>query len=290
MAAINKELCISEYMALFIKSRNIKYFIWAFVLCVSQKRILEVAWSVYCLLRHRPSEVHRPSTLNLNLKEVVKSMRFLRSEGLFLSRDDIVTKYGHRYAVNNIPRDFGGARLAAIIDTQGILVLGEYADNSARLLRICATNCVVNNFYCGEPHVRHIHAIHVSEAERCIFVTTGDGSKFLDRWKLISGELVFIARIRKHIAGHTAAVTANGADYFGTDFSSRPNYLETLDRKLFFFPLVAYKMAVLHMSLLDGRYVVCLSGEHRPLGERWAVSIFDSVHSVFIHCNYLEPQ
>ncbi|MDA9511151.1 hypothetical protein XI09_42175 [Bradyrhizobium sp. CCBAU 11386] len=234
-------------------------------------------------------EVHRSSALSLIRRGAIELLRLRCFDGLYFDRDNILERYAHRYAVNDIPHDFSGARLEAIIETQGRLVLGEYADNSARLLCIDATKCVVIKLYCDAPHVRHIHAIHMSEAERCIFVTTGDGSKFLDKWEFSSGELVFIARIKKHLAGHTAAINANGKDYFGTDFSSRPNYLERLDGKRFFFPTLAYKMAVLHMSLLNERYIVCLSGEHRPLGKRCAVSIFDSMREIFIHCDYIEP-
>ena len=217
-------------------------------------------------------------------------MQMPHSNGLFLNRNDILRRYGGIYAVDNIPCDFCGARLEAIIETQGTLILGEYADNSARLLQISATNFTVNRFYCDTPHVRHIHTIHTSEVEHCIFVTTGDGSKFLDKWDLNSGELVFVSRIKTHLAGHTAAVSAGGKDYFGTDFSSRPNYLETLDGKRFFLPLPAYKMAVLHMTLLDGRYIMCLSAEDRSFGDKWAVSIFDSMRSRFVHCDYFAPQ
>jgi hypothetical protein len=119
-------------------------------------------------------------------------------------------------------------------------------------------------------------------------VTTGDASKYLDLWNLRGGDLGFVNRLKGYLAGHTAITEVRDKLYLGTDFSSRPNYIEQLGGSKFFFPKKAYKMEVIAFQSHRDRYIASLNSEMPPLGERKALSIFDTVAEEFIYCRYFE--
>lgn len=81
----------------------------------------------------------------------------------------------------------------------------------------------------------------------------------------------------------------NGTSYFGTDFSSRPNYLETLNGSKYMFPPKAFKMYCSALDALDNRYILAVSKQLEPVGNRKALSIFDAEEQKYIYCDYFDP-
>jgi hypothetical protein len=118
-------------------------------------------------------------------------------------------------------------------------------------------------------------------------VSTGDTRKFLDLWTVSRGGMSFTRRLRQRLAGFTAAVEVNGDYFFGSDFSSRPNFIETLGGRRYFFPEKAYKLrADLFYAFFD-RYIAAINKELDVLGGRRTLSVFDTVKEEFVFCDHL---
>jgi hypothetical protein len=115
-------------------------------------------------------------------------------------------------------------------------------------------------------------------------VSTGDTHKFLDLWIARNGKVSFVRRLRKHLAGFTAAVRVNGDYYFGTDFSNRPNFITRLGGEKYFFPSKAYRLHVTAFYAYFDRYIVSINEEFRIVGGRRTLSVFDAVQKQFIFC------
>ncbi len=145
--------------------------------------------------------------------------------------------------------------------------------------------CSINDYYNQVKGVRHIHAI--SPKRQDIYVTTGDSRKLLDLWAIEGSKLKFLKRVRKRWSGYTAMVELNGDYYFGTDFSNRPNYIETLTGKKYFFPEKAYKMQTYAFFPFLQRYIVSINKEIF-LGDRKTLCVFDTLREDFIFCDYLD--
>jgi hypothetical protein len=129
--------------------------------------------------------------------------------------------------------------------------------------------------------------VQYGDAEEFL-VATGDGAKVLDLWVESRGEVRFVRRLRKYLAGFTAAARVNSEYYFGSDFSGRPNFIETLDGTKYFFPLRAYKLFVIAFYTFLDRYIVSVNRELKILGGRRTLSIFDAVEKTFVFCDYLD--
>ena len=184
-----------------------------------------------------------------------------------------------------------GSRIEGIVYDKNFLILGEYGEygaaDSAKIALINHNTCVVYDFYNHLSGVVHIHSIHRHHDSE-ILVSTGDTKKLLDLWVVDANELKFKRRIKKRLAGYTAACKVCGKDFFGTDFSGRPNYIETLDGKKYFFPLKAYRMFVVAFYTFFDRYIVSINSEMSQFGARKTLSILDTAHEKFIFCEYLE--
>jgi hypothetical protein len=138
--------------------------------------------------------------------------------------------------------------------------------------------------------VRHIHAIHRYGNSGEFLVTTGDSSKRLDLWSARDGELRFVKGLKKRLAGFTAVVRVKDEYYFGTDFSSRPNFIVTLAGTKYFFPQLAYNRFVTDFYPYLDRYIVAMSCELAVAGGRKTVSIFDTTLRRFIYCEECSSQ
>lgn len=90
--------------------------------------------------------------------------------------------------------------------------------------------------------------------ENEILITTGDSNKYLDQWEYRNKKLIFRKRLMNKLGGHTAIAAVNGDWYLGSDFSSRPNYIENIDGEKYFFPKIAYYMYVLKFITYQNRY------------------------------------
>jgi hypothetical protein len=283
----NHRYFITAYLQGFRDTGNLLLLLKALALIMRQGRTHELAYGLYCVLAHRPSPVcpepgHRDLISGWTRKSPVWA------EGV-LARERLVELYGEKFKVGELPLDFQGARREGIWQDQGCLVIGEYGED-CRIVYVTADLCTPNEYYRRVPGVRHIHAVEKFGDTDQFLVATGDRHKFLDLWSLADGSLRFERRITRHLAGFTAAIRINGEYYFGTDFSGRPNWIETLDRKRFFFPRKAYKLHVTDFFGLLDRYILSLNTELLVVGGRKTLSIFDTVTQRFIYCDDWVPE
>lgn len=268
---------ITEYIAQFKSTKNVSYLAKAIVLTISQRRTTELAYGGYCKILSVPSKV-RAGEFKINVDDIFSFNKF------HYSRSDLIETFGDKFPVNRLPEDFKVARQQGIAFDNNKLVIGEYAENSARIAYITHGDCIINDYYNSVSGVRHIHSIINVDADK-IFVSTGDTRKVLDLW---ATPLRFKKRIKKHFAGYTAALMLNGAYYFGTDFSTRPNYIEMLNGKKFFFPQKAYNLAAIAFCALQDRYIVSVNSDMPEFGGRKTLSVFDTVRAEFTFCEYLD--
>jgi len=111
-----------------------------------------------------------------------------------------------------------------------------------------------------------------------------------DLWVVEGNEIKFKKRKRRYLAGYTAALKVNDQHFFGTDFSGRPNYIETLDGKRYFSPAKAYKKWVFAFYGFSDRYIASLNTDLTSLGGQHTLSIFDAKNKQFIFCEYYNRQ
>ena len=120
-------------------------------------------------------------------------------------------------------------------------------------------------------------------------VSTGDTRKFLDLWSAAGGSVRFVRRLRHRLAGFTAGAPVGDEHYFGTDFSGRPNYIETMAGSKYFFPRKADRLFVAAFKVFFDRYLVSISTELEVVGGRKVLSIFDTQERRFLCCEYWVP-
>ena len=100
-------------------------------------------------------------------------------------------------------------------------------------------------------------------------VSVGDTSKFLDLWVVDRSGMAFLKRVRRRLAGYTAAEEVNGEYYFGTDFTSRPNFIVALGSgEKFFFPDKAHKLRADIFHGFFNRYIAAISKDLEALTGR----------------------
>lgn len=275
---------ITAHLQKFRETRSLRYLVRAVLLVVQQQRIIELLYGVYCTLFHRASTVS-PIADETALIAVIKEKTLLVHQGA-LSRAQLIERYGSRFKVELLPDDFHSARWESIWEEgDEFLIIGEYGEGG-RLALVTTTACVLNQHYQQIRGVRHIHSVERYKSSGEFLVATGDTKKFLDLWALQNGQICFVRRLREHLAGFTAAIEVNGEHYFGTDFSSRPNYITTLHGAKYFFPSKAYKLYVTAFYSFFGRYIVSVNNELRVVGGRKTLSVFDTVEQRFIYCDY----
>jgi hypothetical protein len=170
-------------------------------------------------------------------------------------------------------------------------VLGEYAHRGARLIFLCEDRVLVDDHYSGHRGVRHIHALHrMSETE--FLVTTGDAAKRVDLWSCAGDRPRFVRNLMRWQGGFTGAVRVAGRDYFGSDYSGRPNYLlRWQDRARFPLPAPAYRMYCESLHAWGDHFVACVNRNlEADARQRW-LSMFDTRSDEFVACEpiLLEP-
>ncbi len=294
-----RNLSISGYIGEFRKTRNIKFLILAIVLVIKQGRVLETIYGIYCNIFYKPSsvklddEIVKKILINLKTKQNLPiNSKYSKCCNLLaknLNRDELIEVYGDNFDVHSLPHDFSGARKESIVYDERILIIGEYAakEQSARIVFFNQETCHVYNFYNHLSGVIHIHSIH-RYCDSQVFISTGDTKKYLDSWIINGKGMKFNKRVKKYFAGYTAATKINDQIYFGTDFSSRPNYIETLDNHKYFFPLKAYTLHVLLLFSVYDRYIIAINGSMKGLGTKKVLSIFDTFIKEFIFCEFCD--
>ena len=244
MSALASPKCqsfITAQVQGFRTTRNPLALVQALILVLKQRRVLELIYGAYCYLFHRPSLVQPKrdeEALISVLREAGALMPFRR-----LSRAQLVELYGSEFRVGDLPDDFQGARCESICQGPGFLLIGEYGEDS-RLAYVTPRSCAVSDYYRRIRGVRHIHSIVRGKTAGEFLVSTGDTRKLLDLWSASGDDLRFVKRLRHRLAGFTAGAAVGGELYFGTDFSGRPNYIETLCGSKYFFPRKADRLFV----------------------------------------------
>jgi hypothetical protein len=278
---------ISENIAEFRKTKNPLLLVKALFLTIRQGRFPELINGVYCSLFFKPSDVKETVDSGL-VQSLVNEVNSL-TEKRFFTRDILLEDFGDEFYIQGLPQDFSGCRTESFVRIGNLLIIGEYrlVKDSATIAVITEKDCIINDFYNDIPTVRHIHSIHKYTPSE-ILISTGDNSKYTDLWTVDGTELRFKKRIKKRLAGYTGCAEVNNTHYFGTDFSGRPNYIETLKGRRYFFPSKAYKMYVSNFFPLSNRYIASINTELPVLGGREALSIFDTVEEQFIYCEYFE--
>lgn len=282
-----KNTMISKDIAKFRSTKNILFLLKAIIHVFQQGRFAEIVYGTYCNLFFKPSQVKFND--QLELQKIINEFKLVWSPNeQYLSREQVINTFGQNYQVGLLPGSFAGARKHTIVHDKEFLIIGEYGQDYgvSRIALVTASSCIINEYYTKYSGVRHIHAVYKCKNSNDVMVTTGDSSKFLDLWRLFEGKLIFLKRIRNFFAGYTAIIGVKGHYYFGTDFSDRPNYIETLEREKYFFPDKAFRKWVLALYLLSDRYIASVNVT--VLGSDKTISIFDTVTKEFIFCDNLE--
>lgn len=278
---------ISSYLSRFYVTKNPIYIVKAGLLLIKQKRIFEVIYSFYCYVFYSPSEI----LLDEKNKKIMNKYHSWVVSRKFYTMDDIVEVFGDKYCVHHLPSDFSGTRAESIVyEPDGILIIGEYGFYKKRIFCITFDSYSVCDFYIEDKNIIHIHAIYKSRLSKEILVTTGDTDKVLDSWMLENNKIIFKSRIKKYLAGYTAITMVKGVYYFGTDFSNRPNYIERIDGKKYFFPKKSYKMYVMAFYKYNDRYIISVNKELVVFGGRYTASIFDTRNEKFIFCDFIDHE
>jgi len=277
---------ITDFITAFRSNKNIINLIKALFLILRQKRAHELIYGVFCDLAYRPSPIKRGYD-NFFLGQIMESAERFICESQFLSRSELVQVFSKDFAVDFLPNDFAGCRREGMVHAKRFLIIGEYGDNSSRVFYITHKTCDIIDFYNHVTGVKHIHLIHRYENPGEFLISTGDSKKLLDLWTIVDGKIRFTKRIKKYIAGYTAAIKVNGKLFLGTDFSNRPNYIETLKGEKYFFPKKAYKQYVVTFYSLLNRYIVSINAEMVPFGGNKTLSIFDVLKEEFLFCDYV---
>lgn len=280
-----KQLFISDYVQKFRETKSVLALLKALILVLQQQRTLELIYGGYCHLFHRPSPVY-PGGEGATLISILKQCESV-PHGV-LSRAGLIQRFGRTFKVGLLPHDFQSARIESIWQDNVRLIIGEYGEHP-RIAYVTPESCFISDYYLHVPGVKHIHSILRYGDSEEFLVSTGDSRKFLDLWSARSRKIEFVRRLRKRLAGFTAAVKVNGQYYFGTDFSGRPNSISSLEGKKFFFPRKAYKLYANAFQAFFDRFIVSINTELRIVGGRKTLSVFDTTQQRFIYCEDWRP-
>jgi hypothetical protein len=280
--ALHKQVFISDYVQEFRETKNVMALLKALLLVLEQQRTLELIYGVYCHLVRRPSPVY-PAEDGATLSSILKHCASVPQGNV--SRAGLIERFGTAFRVDLLPHDFESARIESIWHDETCLIIGEYGARP-RLAHVTPEACTINDHYLHVPGVKHIHSILKYGDSGELLVSTGDTRKFLDLWSASNRGLSFVRRLRKRLAGFTAAAAVNGKYYFGTDFSDRPNFIWTLEGKKFFFPMKAYKLYANAFQVFGDRFIVSINTELDVAGGRKTLTVFDTAPQRFIYCEY----
>lgn len=277
---------ITDYIVEFYHSKKVYNLLLAVIHIIKQRRVLELMYGMYCEFLFRKSHVSDNCNADVSVNGVELPETY---DDLYFSRDDLVIRYGGKFAVEKLPDDFIGARCEGVVVGKDFMIIGEYGyEKKARLALLINDCCIIYDYYAKDLRVRHIHAILMCSNGRDIFVSTGDSAKYLDLWRIGTDGLDFIKRLKTRFAGYTAMLEFGGIVYCGTDFSSRRNYIEIFSckGKKIFFPEPASTMMCIHLYT-ENTFIIAISKEMNQFGGKQAVSVFDAVNNKFVYCDYL---
>ena len=220
----------------------------ALAIIIRQGRLREVLYSLGAQLVHRPGRVV-PARIAGHVLALA-SKRVTETEEAALA--DYLASFPR------VSRCLDGVRLRlhGVADLGGYTVAAEYGETNPRLFLLDDAGCRVSTHYWGLKGVRHIHCVHPLAQDRFL-LTTGDSLRVADLWGIVAGELRFERRILSFFGGFTGGATVAGKNYFGSDYSGRPNYLWRLeDGKRFFLPADCFRMFVDRMEVIDQRFIL----------------------------------
>lgn len=281
---------ISENIIKFKETKNPYYLAKAIYMIISRGRTHELLYGFYCQLMRPASMVVPNDDVDDILTHFHENILIYKRE--FLTKQQLQAIYGDRFAINKLPDVFGGTRSMSIIETEDKLIMGEYDedDDSSRIAMLTADSCYINDHYMGASGIRHIHSLQAYDDTHMV-VATGDRLKVLDLWTNKDNKLMFSKRLIRFLAGYTAMIKIDGELYSGTDFSSRPNYIEMESREKFFFPEPAYRMYVMSFHAYKNRYLLSLNSSLDEYGHGKTLSIFDTKTKQFVYCDEVDlPQ
>ena len=276
-----RQLSITELVQRYRATRSLRVLVQLATSIVRQRRALELLYGGWCTALHRPSAVHPGEDAEALARILARRDEFTQHAVLY--REQLLRAYADRPGLRDLPAGFTCARRQSILSVDGRLILGEYGEG-ARLACITEEGCTLNDHYASLPGVRHIHALQPYERPGEFLVATGDGHKLLDLWTFEGRGVRFVRRLRKRLAGYTAAAKVAGEYYFGSDFSGRPNFIEVLDGRRYFFPAKAYRMHAAAFHVLFDRYIVSVNKELNVSGGRRALCVFDTRMRRFVYC------
>lgn len=283
-------LSISGHIAKARASKNPVHLVRAATLAVRQRRTAEIVHSLTTLVTARPSRIDPiPET---ELRTLMPQLRAWIREPWRYPRERAIERWGHEFAMDQLPADFAGSRWEGVARGPDFVALGEYEMPAKRVFIVTRTECHLVDHYVHDPKVLHIHALCYDPDTDSLLISTGDASKVLDSWDVHEGKAVFRERLRDRFAGHTGLLKVGAEVYLGTDFSSRPNYIETLTGSRYYFPRAAFRSYVVRF-LAIGRYLLSMNKEIEPLGGKLVISIFDTETRRFVFCrtvNELEAE
>lgn len=278
-------ISISEHIVNFKITKNPYHLLKAILLLIKRGRTHELLYGLYCQVRYAPSPVISNHTVSqLAITAINDDIDYYKRQ--YLSYQQILKIYGEQFAITMLPDDFAGTRSESIVITGQQCIIGEYGmdNNSARLFVLDQTSCCINLKYTHTNGVRHIHAIHAKDNNE-IIITTGDRLKMLDSWVLQDNKIIFKKRLKRYLTGYTGISNIAGKLYFGTDFSARPNYIETEKGTKYFFPEKAYKKFVMSFHNFEDRYILIFSSDLDEISQQKTLSIFDTKTLCYIYCD-----
>lgn len=279
--ATPRQPSITELVHRFRATGSLRVLVQLATSIVRQRRALEALYGGWCAMAHRPSPVCPAADPEALARILAQRGAFAQHAVLY--RRQLLRAYADRPGIRDLPEGFACVRRQSVCLDDGRLILGEYGEG-ARLACITDAGCAVNDHYAGMPGVRHIHSLQPYGRPGEFLVATGDGHKLLDLWAADGGGVRFVRRLRKRLAGYTAAARVAGEYYFGSDFSGRPNFIAVLGGPRYFFPAKAYRMHAAAFHALFDRYIVSVNKELNVSGGRRALCVFDTRMRRFVYC------
>jgi hypothetical protein len=250
---------------------------------LTEGRLTEAVYGAYCFLRYRPSAI--VGGLSDALIPVMRQKaQELALPHLYQARE--LPKIFPKHAAaglpfHRIPSDVV-VRRSSVVSGDDWMVLGEYGDQSGRLFLL-----LPHQYYCDERYnqmreVRHIHSI-LMRSETELLVSTGDSGKRLDSWQRTASGLTFERCVHRRFAGYTGAAKVRGKHYFGTDFSSRPNFIYCLESgKMWPLPGRSFTKYVRDFAVVDERYIVSYNVSFDVVDTCQMASVFDVERECFV--------
>lgn len=261
------------------------YLIRVIYAVIVQGRIFETVYGIFNEIFSTPSLVN----YSQDTKAVLKSIESINLEEDVVTRKQLIDEYHPKYAVSELPDDFKYCRREAIIEDRNIIILGEYNKGTkceAGIVILTPNECIVNDHYNTKNGFLHIHSLF-KIGEKSLIVTTGDEKKHVDLWKIEEKSLKFKKTIKKYFGGFTAITKIGSSIYYGSDFSYRPNYIESSGGEKYFFPQKSYRKWVSRFFTIDERYIVSINTEVINTKNKKTISIFDTNNQQYIYCEYL---